>query len=56
MCRLSLRNKLVEKSENRVLLQKQVALKNETFSQRREKKVGNTNSLIILNSVNQTVV
>lgn len=48
MCRLSLRNKLVEKSENRVvLLQKQVALKNETFSQRREKKVGK-NTMITL--------
>ena len=47
MCSLSLRNKLVEKSENRVLLQKQVALKNETFSQRREKKVGK-NTMITL--------
>ena len=47
MCRLSLRNKLVEKSENKVLLQKQVALKNETFSQGREKKVGK-NTMIIL--------
>ena len=48
MCRLSLRNKLVEKSENRVLLQKQVALKNETFSQRREKKVGKSTMITLI--------